>query len=240
LIFDDWHRAIERQARVLNPLLAAQLSSRPLKILDCACGIGTQAIGFAGYGHKVTASDLCEAAVIRGRHEAESRGMDISFFVSDMTLLAEIMEDDFDVVAALDNALPHLSSEQLNRAVRAMGSKLGTNGRFIASIRDYDAIIAQRPAMQQPAFYGRNGERRIVHQVWDWIDLARYVVHLYITSESGGTWTTHHFASEYRCILRRELSDELESAGYTDVQWFMPDESGYYQPIVVAKWRIGL
>jgi glycine/sarcosine N-methyltransferase len=240
LIFEDWQRAIERQAGVLNPLLAAQLPGRPLKILDCACGIGTQAIGFAGCGHKVTASDLSQAAVTRARHEAESRGLDISFFVSDMTSLAEVAGDDFDVVAAMDNALPHLSSEQVNRAVRAMGSKLGPNGRFIASIRDYDALIAQRPAMQPPAFYGRKGERRIVHQVWDWIDSARYVVHLYITAESGGTWTTHHFASEYRCILRRELTDELESAGFRDVQWLMPDESGYYQPIVLAKWRVGV
>jgi glycine/sarcosine N-methyltransferase len=237
LIFDDWQRAIERQAGVLNPLLAAQPPSRPLKILDCACGIGTQAIGFAKFGHKVTASDLSQAAVTRARYEAESRGLDISFFVSDMTSLTEIVADDFDVVAVMDNALPHLSAEQVNRAVRAMGSKLGPNGRFIASVRDYDALIAQRPAMQQPAFFGGPGERRIVHQVWDWFDAARYVVHLYITAGSGGTWTTHHFASEYRCILRKELSSELESAGFTDVQWLMPNESGYYQPIVLAKWR---
>jgi glycine/sarcosine N-methyltransferase len=240
LIFDDWHRAIERQARILNPLLVTQLPGRPLKILDCACGIGTQAIGLAEFGHKVTASDLSEAAVTRARHEAKSRGVDISFFVSDMTILAEIVGNDFDVVAALDNALPHLSSEQVRRTVRAIGSKLGPNGRFIASIRDYDALIAQKPAMQQPAFYGRKGERRIVHQVWDWIDTARYVVHLYITEESNGTWSTHHFASEYRCILRRELSNELESAGFTDVRWLMPDESGYYQPIVLAKWRVAV
>lgn len=228
---------MERQAKVLNPLLIAQLPDRPLKILDCACGIGTQAIGFAKFGHKVTASDLSEAEVGRARREAKSRGVDISFHVSDMTSLAEIAESNFDVVAAMDNALPHLSSEQLRDAIRAMGSKLKPKGRFLASIRDYDALLPQRPAMQQPAFYGRKGERRIVHQVWDWIDDANYLVHLYITIESNQTWTTHHFVSEYRCILRSELSNELESAGFTDVQWLMPDESGYYQPLVRAKWN---
>jgi ubiquinone/menaquinone biosynthesis C-methylase UbiE len=45
LIFDDWDRAIERQAKILNSLLASQMQSHPLKILDCGCGIGTQALG---------------------------------------------------------------------------------------------------------------------------------------------------------------------------------------------------
>ncbi len=59
---------------------------------------------------------------------------------------------------------------------------------------------------------------------------------LYITQQSNHWWTAHHFVSEYRCILRGELSKELEFAGFRDVQWIMPVESDYYQPIVVAKW----
>ncbi|ADV81083.1 class I SAM-dependent methyltransferase [Terriglobus saanensis] len=235
LIFEDWDRAIDRQAKVLDPLLHVQSTDRPLKILDCACGIGTQAIGFAKLGHTVTASDLSEAAVTRARQEAEIRGVDISFLVSDMTSMSEITESTFDVVAAMDNALPHLSRDEVRRALRAIGSKLAQNGRFIASIRDYDELLNQRPTMQQPAFYGDAGERRIVHQVWDWIDAERYIVHLYITEESRPTWTTHHFVSEYRCILRSELTNELESAGFKDVQWLMPGQSGYYQPIVLAR-----
>ncbi|MGD0903716.1 MAG: class I SAM-dependent methyltransferase, partial [Terracidiphilus sp.] len=51
LIFDDWESAIERQARTLDNLLASQGVRGPLKILDCSCGIGTQAIGLARLGH---------------------------------------------------------------------------------------------------------------------------------------------------------------------------------------------
>ena len=173
---------------------------------------------------------------MRAKHEAKIRGVEISFLVSDMTSMSEIIEGNFDLVAAMDNALPHLSSEQVRRSLSAIGSKLAQNGRFIASIRDYDGLLSQRPTMQQPAFYGDRGERRFVHQVWDWIDATIYIVHLYITEESNHTWTTHHFVSEYRCILRSELSYELESAGFKDVQWLMPGESDYYQPIVLARW----
>jgi hypothetical protein len=34
LIFDDWNRVIERQSKILNRLLVAQMGSHPLKILD--------------------------------------------------------------------------------------------------------------------------------------------------------------------------------------------------------------
>jgi glycine/sarcosine N-methyltransferase len=236
LIFDDWDKAIERQARILNPILAAQAGGYPLKVLDCACGIGTQALGFAGFGHRVVASDLSPAAVNRARREAERRGLDISFYVSDMTSLKEIADRDFDVVAALDNALPHLTADQLVCAVKAAGARLKSNGLFIASIRDYDALIVQRPAMQGPVFYGSEGKRRIVHQVWDWIDHTRYTLHLFISTQSDEVWTTHHFISEYRALQRSELSHALQSAGFQDVQWLMPAESGFYQPLVLARW----
>jgi glycine/sarcosine N-methyltransferase len=237
LIFDDWTRAIEHQAEILNQILASQIRNHPLKILDGACGIGTQAIGLANLGHHIVASDLSPAVIARAKHEAGRRSLNILFHVSDMTSLAEIAENDFDVVATLDNALPHLSAHQLRNAVRAMASKLKPNGLFIASIRDYDKLVLQRPTMQEPAFYGRREDRRIVHQVWDWIGDTRYVVHLYITMLSDGEWKALHFISEYRSLLRKELSTVLESAGFEEIRWLMPAESGFYQPIVLARWQ---
>ena len=106
----------------------------------------------------------------------------------------------------------------------------------MASIRDYDNLILRRPAIQRPAFYGDRGARRIVHQVWDWIDEARYTLHLFITTQSDQAWTTHHFVSEYRALQRSELTKVLQSAGYQDVRWLMPAESGFYQALVLARW----
>jgi SAM-dependent methyltransferase len=241
LIFEDWDRSIQRQARVLQSLLSRELPNRPWNILDCACGIGTQALGFASLGHHVVASDLSPAAVERAQREARTRHLDLQFHVSDMTTLSEIPETHFDVVAALDNALPHLSADQLAQAIQTIASRLPSGGLFTASIRDYDQILLQRPTMQEPAFFGSDGTRRIVHQVWDWIDNTKYTLHLYITleavesDEANQKWQTHHFVSEYRCLKRQELSDALQSAGFQEPTWLMPAESNYYQPIVLAK-----
>jgi hypothetical protein len=136
---------------------------------------------------------------------------------------------------ALDNALPHLTLRQLPQAIAAIAAMLKQDGLFIASIRDYDELLLEKPAMQPPSFYGAPGSRRIVHQVWDWIDADRYVLHLYITTQSGEEWRSHHFVGQYRCLLRAELSSALTKAGFDRVRWLMPAESGFYQPIVLAR-----
>jgi SAM-dependent methyltransferase len=235
LIFADWQASIDRQSRMLRALLAAEFSTHPLKILDCACGIGTQSIALAGIGHEVVASDLSRAAVERAQREALGRNLNISFHRSNLTSLAEIASADFDVVVALDNALPHLSASEVKLAVAAMSSKLRPGGLLVASLRDYDRAIVERPSFQAPAFHGVEPNRRIVHQVWDWVAADRYILHVFITVESETGWTSHHFVSEYRCLLREELDSALRASGLSDIRWRMPAESGFYQPMVLAR-----
>ncbi len=235
LLFDDWDKAIDRQSRALDSLLSSRPPAKRLKILDCACGIGTQSIALAKLGHQVTGSDLSLPAVERAAIEARKRALQIDFHVSDMTSLREITERDFDVVIALDNALPHLTLDQLTRAAPAFKSVLKPGGLFVASIRDYDEILLQKPTIQQPAFFSTHRDRRIVHQVWDWVDETKYVVHVYITSLAAEGWKSLHFVSEYYPICRQQLTAILRSAGFTDVEWAMPSESGFYQPIVMAS-----
>jgi SAM-dependent methyltransferase len=128
LIFEDWDRSIHRQARILGSVISQEISGQHLRILDCACGIGTQSLGLAALGHHVVGSDLSPAEVARAKREARNRGLEIQFYVSDMTDLKEINESRFDVIAAFDNALPHLTSEQLTRAIGAMAARLRPGG----------------------------------------------------------------------------------------------------------------
>lgn len=235
LIFDDWDAAMARQARAIDQLLRGEMGKAPLRILDCACGIGTQTLGLAQLGHVLTASDIAGNAVARGRIEARRRSLAVSFHVSDMTSLAEIEETDFDAVIALDNALPHLEKDELRTAVKAMRSKLRNGGVLLANIRDYDRLIVERPPVQGPAFYGADSDRRIVHQVWDWFAEDRYRVHVYITMKQGAEWRVHHFVGEYRAMLRGEVTEALADAGFENIRWLMPPASGIYIPVVIAR-----
>jgi glycine/sarcosine N-methyltransferase len=150
--------------------------------------------------------------------------------------LTAVPEADFELIACLDNALPHLDSEDLLlRAATQIRQKLRRGATFIASMRDYDRLVQERPTVQGPVFYSDQGRRRIVHQVWDWINEREYVFHLYITQEVRDDWDVQHYVSNYRAVLREELNRILDAAGFTDSRWIFEAESGFYQPIVIAK-----
>jgi hypothetical protein len=41
--------------------------------------------------------------------------------------------------------------------------------------------------------------------------------------------------TQLRAWRRAELTLILNQAGLSDIQWHMPDSSGYYQPVVSAR-----
>jgi SAM-dependent methyltransferase len=107
LIFEDWDASIKRQAAVLGAILERECGApRALRILDCACGIGTQTLGLAGLGFTVTACDISPVSVERTRVEAAKRRLNVQLYVADMLDLTEIPDSDFDAVMCMDNALP--------------------------------------------------------------------------------------------------------------------------------------
>jgi glycine/sarcosine N-methyltransferase len=234
LIFENWEASMARQAGALGPLLQRECGAG-VAVLDCACGIGTQSLGLAKLGFSVTGSDLSGGAVQRARSEAAARGLNIPFHVADMRKLDQAPIGIFDAVICMDNSLPHLLSEaDLAEAAGQIRAKLRTGGTLVASIRDYDELLRDRPAVQGPAFFSDAGKRRVVFQLWDWQDERRYIFHMYITRQTADGWANFHGASTYRAVLRDEITRILASRGFTAVRWQFPAESGFYQPLVIA------
>ncbi len=228
---------MRRQGEVLDRLLGAQMCGERFSILDCSCGIGTQAIGLALYGHDLAATDLSPKSVERAREEAERLGAQIAFEVADFRVLEERVRGLFDTVISCDNALPHmLTHEHLLRAARSIHSRLRTDGLFLASIRDYDTLVQERPRSTMPSVFDSPEGKRIYFQAWDWEDNGCvYTVHLFLLSGSEGSWEVRHHQTRYKVVLRTELKDVLEEAGFGNIVWHMPAHSGYYQPIVTAR-----
>lgn len=237
LLFADWHASIHRQAAVLDRIIRDVLGSGARSVLDCSCGIGTQAIGLAVMGHAVTATDVSAEAVHRARAEAARFGVEIDFRVCDLRDLQTCVEGGFDVVISCDNALPHLLRvEELARAVASIGSRLDPGGVFIASTRDYDTVLRDRPTATRVGLSTVEGTRRLVFQVWDWAPDGRtYEFEQFIGEERDDGWELRSWRSIYRAITRGELSAILRENGFDSVRWIMPPESGFFQPVVVAR-----
>jgi glycine/sarcosine N-methyltransferase len=238
LIYTDWDASVRRQGAVLHELLVRELGPGPRAVLDAACGIGTQAIGLALHEHRVTGTDLSSGAVRRASAEAARFGVELTAAVADLRELGRTVTTSFDVVMACDNSLPHLlTDEDLARAVSEMAGRLAPGGLFVASMRDYDALLETRPATELPRVTDRDDGRWITFQVWDWAaDGRSYEVSQFILHEHEDGWTTRQFVTIYRALRRTELAGALGASGLVDLRWHEPEETGFHQPIVTG-WR---
>jgi ubiquinone/menaquinone biosynthesis C-methylase UbiE len=233
LIFADWDAAILRQRDVLARLLPAPVNGK--RVLDCACGIGTQAIGLAMLGFSVEGSDPSDASINRARREATARGLRAEFRVDDMRYLSTAPSNSYDVVIAMDNAVPHLQSDDdIKKALATIRARLRRGGIILMSLRDYGPLMAQRISSTPASLFSDGKFRRLVHQVWDWQDDRHYVVHLFITMQMPDGWHTRHFVGQYRAITPNDVAALVVHAGFDDVRVLAPDETGYYQPVIRA------
>jgi glycine/sarcosine N-methyltransferase len=233
LIFQDWQAAVRRQAAILSKLLPSPQEAGP--VLDCACGIGTQALGLAALRYQIEGTDISPREIERAQREAANLGLNISFRRDDMRTLTTSRAGRYGVVMCMDNSLPHLDSdEQILTALKAMLSRLKPNGILLLSLRDYEKLMAERPSMMPPAFFQDGEFRRFTHQVWDWTDERRYRFHLYLTFEKADGWKFHHVTGTYRAVTPNEVAALTKKAGFKSVKILTPDETGYYQPIIKA------
>ena len=232
-LFLDWQATTHEQAKILNRIFENEGFDKSAKILDCACGIGTQAVGLAALGYCVTASDISEGELAEAKKRAEENQVQIHFERADFCALSETFSEKFDIIICMDNALPHmLSHEDLEKAVRSIADRIAEGGIFVASIRDYDALLQDKPPYSPPYIHQTEQGKRVSFQTWVW-EGDHYKLTQYIIDDEE-TLTVSKFDCEYRATRREELTNLLLESGCTKVQWKFPEETGFYQPIVVA------
>ncbi|MBQ9948479.1 MAG: class I SAM-dependent methyltransferase [Oscillospiraceae bacterium] len=233
-LFLDWKSATIVQADLLHDIFADNGFDKTAHILDCACGIGTQAIGLASLEYNVTASDISDGELVEAKKRASSANVSIRFEKADFCALSDTFTEQFDIIIAMDNALPHmLSSEDLGRAVRSITATLKDNGIFVGSIRDYDALLKDKPPYSPPYIHKKNSGQRVSFQTWEWngdnYKLIQYII------EDEEALNVSRFECEYRATSRDELTSHFVSSGCSSVVWKFPEETGFYQPIVVVR-----
>ena len=235
-LYPDWLAETKTQGESLSRLLARWHTGR-LDIADVACGIGTQLIGLARLGHRLVGTDLSAGAVRRAARECEAAGVAARLAVADMRALP-LDDGCVDAVVCADNALPHLlTDDDALTALAEMNRVLRPGGTAIVTTRDYDRVVLERPTSTPPQVFESDGERLTSVQRWGWrpgtdiYDLEHVQVHEY---QGGGT-TTRRREATYRAYTSSALTDLATKAGLQDVTWLAPDETGFFQPVMVAR-----
>ena len=233
-LFLDWQEELREQAVILNRLFQEQGFAQNTSVLDCACGIGTQAIGLAALGYSVSASDISEPELAEARKRAAENQVRISFVNADFRDLSETFDKQFDIVICMDNALPHmLHACDLEAAIRSIVNQVAPGGLFLASIRDYDALLQTKPPYSPPYIHKSEKGKRVSFQTWDWED-DHYKLTQYIIDDEESLQISR-FDCEYRATRREELTELLYKHGCSQVDWKFPEDTGFYQPIVIAR-----
>ncbi len=234
----DWEAGVRQEGATLDRFITTEMGRPgPYSLLDCSCGIGTQAIGLALQGHQVHATDLSSVSVDCARQESTRLGVAMTFAIADFRRLSETVSGSFDVVLSCDNSMAHcLNDDDLTAALASMKTRLNPGGLLLLSVRPYDQLVEDRPRFNNEHVHDRSDGRRVVFQLWDWAsDGQRYRNHQFLIRETDGSYDIKHFETELRALLRDEILDAVRDAGFEEVRWHLPETSGYYQPIVTAR-----
>lgn len=232
-LFLDWEETTREQATILDKIFTDMGFDKSARVLDCACGIGTQAIGLAAIGYSITASDISDGELTEAKKCAEKNNVSIRFEHADFCRLDEVFSEKFDIIIAMDNALPHMMTrDALSSAVKSITDRLSPRGIFVASIRDYDRLLEEKPPYSPPYIHETENGKRISFQLWSWQNdcykLTQYIL------DDGASLKASKFDCEYRAVRRDELTELLSESGCSKVTWKFPEETGFYQPVVIA------
>lgn len=236
LIYPDWSLSVSRQGSALDTLAREYLDrAGPLDVLDCSCGIGTQALGLAERGHRVVASDLSPSAAARASAEARRRALTVATVAADMRALP-FAGASFDVVLSADNSLAHLLTEhEVRRAVGGMRRLVRADGLLVLTAKDYGDARQVRRRSTVPQVTDTAAGQVVTFQLWHWHDDGIYDLdHIQLVPD-GATWQVRMRRATSRAWALEELAQLVRECGFDDVTWHNVDEVHFFQPVLTAR-----
>ena len=226
-----------RQGDALGGLIEAELAqSQPLdaRILDAACGIGTQTLPLAARGFRLVARDLSPAAVARLQREAAARRLLIDVAVADMRQVGSSVSGPFDVVLAFDNSLAHLlTDDDLRTAFRQFLGALRPGGVVLCSVRDYDTVQRGESATHSYGVREHRGERFHLRQEWSWDDPMHYRATFIVDKEPpDGIVRELCIRSQFYAVSTERLLQLMRESGFQNCRRI---DQTIYQPILAGR-----
>ncbi|MEV8376883.1 class I SAM-dependent methyltransferase [Kribbella sp. NPDC056861] len=140
------------------------------RVLDCSCGTGQLAVGLAGRGLQVVATDASEAMVRRTAELAEEFGATVQAERASWEELPEHFEDGtFDLVFCVGNSLHHAPGVTARvAALASMSRLLRPGGRLVLTSRTWELVRSRGSRLDiSDRLVRRNGRDAVVIYRWD-------------------------------------------------------------------------
>ena len=181
------------------------------RVLDCACGTGTLAVGLALRGFEVTASDASEAMVARARALAAAHGARVEVSARRWE---ELEGGPFDAIFCVGNSITHARDRRA--ALAGMRRVLRSEGLLALTSRNWE-----RRQEKGEEVVERHGRRARVTHAW-----RRGELEVAVSFEDEGT--TYAERLPYWSFTHGELQDDLLATGFTPAASTFAPEVGRY------------
>jgi 2-polyprenyl-3-methyl-5-hydroxy-6-metoxy-1,4-benzoquinol methylase len=234
LIFDDWDDECEYQGNRLSAVIKDNLEVTDPTIFDVTCGIGTQIIGLAKRGARVSGADISAAAVERAQREARARGLAIGIRVSDVLSVADQVNEPFDVVISCDNSLPHLlSDDQIKQALDQMYRCIRPGGLCIITMRDYENEPREGEVFKPYGVRKIGDETIALFQLWKFSGHI-YDSYWYVIRNAAGDSEPRiqRFKSQSYAVSVQTVLGLMQQVGFTNVRRL---DGAYFQPVLLGS-----
>jgi SAM-dependent methyltransferase len=204
------------------------------RVLDCSCGIGQLAVGLAGLGMRVVATDASAAMVRRTEELAEEFGASLRTVRADWHELTDHFDDaSFDMVFCVGNSLHHAEGARGRlAALESMSLLLRPGGRLVLTSRTWELVRAGGSRLDiRDQLVRRNGRDALVIYRWEiaphWEQEHHIEIAVAQVKADGSVLVRSELLS---CWPYRydELGSELHSVGLrVEKSTFDPEAEGY-------------
>lgn len=208
------------------------------QVLDCSCGTGQLAVGLAGLGMQVVATDASAAMVRRTEMLAEETGASFLTLRADWEELTDHFGDaTFDMVFCVGNSLHHAEGARGRvAALESMSRLLRRGGRLVLTSRNWELVRSRGSRLDiSDRMVRRNGRDGLVIYRWEiapqWEQEHRIEIAVVQVEGDGSVLVRSELLSCWP-YQYGELESELHSVGLrVEKSTFDPEAEGY---VVVA------
>ena len=135
----------------------------PLRLLDICCGEGKDAVFFANNGYIVSAFDIAEAGIDKGRKLADLNGAEVNFFTADV--LDFIPECEFDIIYT-SGGLLYFSPPRRREMIGEYKKKTAPGGINAMNTFAEKPFIPRAPDSEDSEHYWTSGELFSYYHDW--------------------------------------------------------------------------
>jgi SAM-dependent methyltransferase len=202
-----------------------------VRILDCACGIGTFAIALAKLGYQVSGSDGSPGMIEQAVIAAGKANVDFPLKCCTWEDLPAHVAGSFDLVFCLGNAIGHTrDGEEMFRSVQGMRAVLSGGGKLVIDSRNWEQIRKHKTRFTPYQWRERAGQRCLPIYIWNFPERFEdaHTIEVLLVFDSDGKVSVRSYTMVYFPFRVEDLIECLRRAGFTNIQnQFNESREGY-------------